>query len=161
MGFLVLWSVCLCALCADSKVDTARLKTFCAIGKERSDLNGFQEADKVQTIVVTSPMDYQVFQRQDRSKGTVTITGLAPLDCQVRFRWRGNSVDGPVSEDWISLPISADQHAFSMKSKLPSGGWYRLDVQAFKGKAVLSQTVIAHVGMGAVFVVSGQSNSTR
>jgi hypothetical protein len=42
---LVFWSICLCALCADSKVDPARLKTFSAIGKERPDLNGYQEAE--------------------------------------------------------------------------------------------------------------------
>ncbi|MCX6905406.1 MAG: DUF2961 domain-containing protein [Verrucomicrobia bacterium] len=42
---LGLWSVCLCALGADSKVDPARLKTFSAIGKERPDLNGYKEAE--------------------------------------------------------------------------------------------------------------------
>ena len=42
---VVLWSVCLCALGADSKVDAARLKTFSAIGKERSDLNDYKEAE--------------------------------------------------------------------------------------------------------------------
>ena len=42
---LVWWSVCLCALGADSKVDPARLKTFSGIGKERPDLNGYKETE--------------------------------------------------------------------------------------------------------------------
>ena len=43
-------------------------------------------------IVLTSPLDYQVFQREDRSNGTATISGRLPTDAKARFRWRGKSI---------------------------------------------------------------------
>ena len=112
-------------------------------------------------LVLTSPMDYQVFQREDRTKGRVTIAGTLPTGAKARFRWRGKSITGAVPEEWIDLPVSAETHAFSIKVTLPAGGWYRLEVQAYQGETVLAQTQVGHVGMGEVFVVSGQSNSSN
>ena len=112
-------------------------------------------------IVLTSPLDYQVFQREDRSKGTATIAGRLPIDAKARFRWRGKSITGEVPEQWNELPVTAGTHAFSLKVTVPAGGWYRLELQAYSGSIVLAQTQVAHVGMGEVFVVSGQSNSTN
>lgn len=42
---LVLCLGTLCVLGAGSEVDLAKLKTFCSIGKERPDLNGYKEAE--------------------------------------------------------------------------------------------------------------------
>ena len=112
-------------------------------------------------IVLTSPLDYQVFQREDRSKGTATIAGRLPIDAKARFRWRGKSIAGEVPEQWNELPVTAGTHAFSFKVTVPAGGWYRLELQAYSGSIVLAQAQVAHVGMGEVFVVSGQSNSTN
>ena len=112
-------------------------------------------------IILTSPVNYQVFQRADRAKGTATIAGRLPFDGKARFRWRGKSITGAVSEEWIELPVNADTHAFSLKVTVSAGGWYRLEVQAYNGETVLAQTEIEHVGMGEVFVVSGQSNSSN
>ena len=42
---LVLCLGTVCALGAGSEVDLAKLKTFCSIGKERPDLNGYKEAE--------------------------------------------------------------------------------------------------------------------
>jgi len=42
---LVLCLGTVCALGVGSEVDLAKLKTFCAIGKERPDLNGYKEAE--------------------------------------------------------------------------------------------------------------------
>ncbi|MGA2501708.1 MAG: hypothetical protein ABSH20_28545, partial [Tepidisphaeraceae bacterium] len=44
----VLWITALCALSAlagTTEVDLTKLKTFCAIGKERPDLDGYKEAE--------------------------------------------------------------------------------------------------------------------
>ena len=112
-------------------------------------------------IVVTSPLDYQVFQREDRSKGTATIAGRLPINAKVRFRWRGRSITGEVPEQWNELPVTAGTYAFSLKVTVPAGGWYRLELQAYSGSNVLAQAQVAHVGMGEVFVVAGQSNSTN
>jgi lysophospholipase L1-like esterase len=113
------------------------------------------------TLVLTSPVDYQVFQREDRSHGAVTVAGTLTFEAKARFRWRGKSLTGAVSEQWVELPVTAVTRAFSLKVTLPAGGWYRLEIQAYNGDTVLAQTQVEHVGMGEVFVVSGQSNSSN
>jgi hypothetical protein len=45
LWFSVLLSAGLCALDAATEVDVTKLKTFCSIGKERPDLNGYKEAE--------------------------------------------------------------------------------------------------------------------
>ncbi len=112
-------------------------------------------------ITIISPQDYQVFQRTERSQGTLLITGTLPVAAKARFRWRSNSGAPSLKERWIDLPVTTATHRFSKKVYLKSGGWYRLEVQAYQGKTVIAETQVAHVGMGEVFVVSGQSNSTN
>ena len=73
----------------------------------------------------------------------------------------GNPSAGDVPEQWNELPVTAGTHAFSVKVTVPAGGWYRLELQAYSGSIGLSQAQVAHVGMGEVFVVAGQSNSTN
>ena len=45
--------------------------------------------------------------------------------------------------------------------KVPAGGFYALDVRAAKSGKVLAEAEVAHVGVGEVFVIAGQSNSTN
>src|SRR5207248_715339 len=44
---------------------------------------------------------------------------------------------------------------------LPAGGWYRLEIRAVDAQTSRNVVVINHVGVGEVFVVAGQSNSSN
>ena len=43
----------------------------------------------------------------------------------------------------------------------PAGGWYRVEVRLLKQGKPVDSAVVEHVGVGEVFVVAGQSNSTN
>src|SRR5258708_22096004 len=42
-----------------------------------------------------------------------------------------------------------------------SGGLYRLEVRSVSGEKVVAEASVEHVGVGEVFVVTGQSNSAN
>ena len=105
------------------------------------------------TVVITSPADYQVFQRQTRDAGQVLVSGQVREECdRVEARLRG---------EWTRLPLDPDTHSFRSELPAPSGGFYTLSVRAYRGEALLAERAVTHVGVGEVFVIAGQSNSTN
>jgi Carbohydrate esterase, sialic acid-specific acetylesterase len=113
-------------------------------------------------VILTSPLDYQVFQRETRLRGTIQIRGrlLAPAD-SVEARVAGRGIDGPLVATWHKL--SLDQHTgeFRADLKTAAGGFYEVDVRVQHGAQRGVALTVPHVGVGEVFVVSGQSNSTN
>jgi Carbohydrate esterase, sialic acid-specific acetylesterase len=113
-------------------------------------------------VILTSPLDYQVFQRETRLRGTIQIRGrlLGPAD-SVEARVAGRGVDGPLVATWHKL--SLDQHTgeFRADLKTAAGGFYEVDVRVQHGAQRGATLTVPHVGVGEVFVVSGQSNSTN
>lgn len=114
------------------------------------------------SISLSSPLDYQVFQRRTRLAGSVAIRGRAtsPLD-KVEARITGASPTGPLSGKW--QPISLDQASGEFHAELPvaAGGFYLLEVRGMSAGRLLAAISVPHIGVGEVFVVSGQSNSTN
>jgi hypothetical protein len=105
-------------------------------------------------LTVLSPLDYQVFQRRTRESGAIRVTGKVKVPCdRVEFR-RG---DG----DWQPVALDAAGGAFFATLPAPAGGWYRCDIRALKDGQVVAARTIERVGVGEVFVVAGQSNSTN
>jgi len=113
-------------------------------------------------MTLRSPHDYQVFQRRGRLKGDVVVRGAAPAGCDaVEARLSGSSLEGPLSDRWQPAALTADKHGFDATLPTTAGGWYRLQVRALCDKKVLAETAVDHVGVGEVFVIAGQSNSTN
>jgi serine/threonine protein kinase len=109
-----------------------------------------------------SPRDYQVFQRRARQAGEVVVRGTAPAACDaVEARLSGPSLDGPLPDRWRPAALAADRRGFDAALTTPAGGWYRLEVRALHDKKVVAEGSVAHVGVGEVFVIAGQSNSTN
>ena len=109
-------------------------------------------------IKLTSPTDYQVTQRQTRYEGRVRIAGSvkdAP-GAQVEVRLVGSKRKG----EWRPVEAAA-QGAFDIFVTKPSGGWYRCEARLTQGGKTLAESVVAHVGVGEVFLVAGQSNSAN
>jgi hypothetical protein len=118
---------------------------------------------------LVSPLDYQVFQRQNASNGTIIIEcsletkargTLTDLD-RLEARLVDSSASKNSSDQWQPLPF--DNRVRRFRAELPAlaGGWYRLEVRLLSGKAIVSQASADHVGVGEVFVVAGQSNSAN
>jgi hypothetical protein len=113
-------------------------------------------------ITLSSPLDYQVVQRQDRLRGTVRIAGqIDPAEGDVQYCVSGEPLEGELPAAWQPLRVDPQTRAFGADVPLPAGGWYRLEVRAVRGAETLGGAAIGHVGVGEVFVVAGQSNSTN
>jgi hypothetical protein len=119
-------------------------------------------------LILTTPLDYQVTQRSTAAGGQIMVTGSTvagskadALPDKLEVRVTGQSPFGPVPSAWQSLPCDAQVAAFCGQLALPAGGWYRLEVRAFRLGALVASAVVEHVGVGEVFVVAGQSNSAN
>lgn len=108
-------------------------------------------------LLIASPSDYQVFQRQSRTWGEVSFSGRAPVDCkEVSIRFFGKPMEGRLNSTWRKVPVDPVAHTFNAEIGLPAGGWYQAEVWAGNDHATID-----HVGIGEVFVGAGQSNSTN
>lgn len=113
------------------------------------------------TLTLTTPMEWQVIQRTTKDHGNLTVSGsladpeVTKADLEIRI-----VADGGASH-WRKLTTAAIGGIFEAKTELPAGGWYRVEVRAVKGSEVIAETAVDHVGMGEIFVVTGQSNSAN
>jgi serine/threonine protein kinase len=109
-----------------------------------------------------SPKDYQVFQRKSRKEGEIVVRGAIPAGCDaVEARVTGQSLAGALPERWQAVALTPDRKSFEAKLTTQAGGWYRLELRSRSGTKVADPIVVEHVGVGEVFVVAGQSNSTN
>jgi hypothetical protein len=103
-------------------------------------------------------------QRATKSAGEVLVSGRVKSECdQVEARVTGKSSDGSDLPDrWQAIPFTPAFKSFFGKVSLPAGGWYKVEVRASKAGQPVGDTVtIDKVGVGEVFVIAGQSNSTN
>ena len=119
-------------------------------------------ATTTQSLQLSSPLDYQVFQRRTRLSGSIVIRGHAALPATaVEARLVGNSLAGPLSVRWHRIALNPSTGDFHETLATTAGGFYSLEVRVLHRAHAPDTIVVPHVGVGEVFVVSGQSNSTN
>jgi hypothetical protein len=118
-------------------------------------------------LSIDAPQNWQVFQRTQRTSGPVTVSGRAPEGADsvtVEFA-SGDLLAPPLAGSLPAGPqpvtLNTATLMFNSTFTLPAGGWYQATVRAWSGATLLAQTTIERVGVGEVFVASGQSNSTN
>lgn len=111
-------------------------------------------------IKVTSPAPYEVFQRDNTGVGPIHFRGVASseVDCvEVQYRSRSTGDLSP----WIRLPFgpigSGDR--FDVAAGFQSGS-YEISIRAVKDKRYGQSFTVRPVGVGDIFIVAGQSNSS-
>ncbi len=113
-------------------------------------------------LAVTAPLDYQVFQRYSRLRGQASLKGQVRVPCdKLEVRVTGTPLEGKLPGKWEEVPLDGPARTFDMTLPLPAGGWYKLELRALKGQKTVAENVVDHVGIGEVFVIAGQSNSTN
>lgn len=113
-------------------------------------------------LVLRSPSEYQVFQRHTRTEGVVLLSGHAGLPADtLQFRVLGAPLEGSLTSDWRSIPVSAATRQFNARATVPAGGWYALEVRLQQGGETVAEGKVEKFGVGEVFVGAGQSNSTN
>lgn len=111
------------------------------------------------TLTLSSPSDFQVVQRTTKDSGTLTITGsVTPVPAALEAR-----LLRPEDQDsaWQALTATFTGNTFTASVPAPAGGWFRLEVRAREKERIIAEADVAHVGIGEVFVVAGQSNSAN
>ncbi|MCX6902312.1 MAG: hypothetical protein NTW03_02290, partial [Verrucomicrobia bacterium] len=113
------------------------------------------------TLTLSAPLEYQVIQRTSRDKGTLRIAGKLSEGATAKPVIEARMVLAGREGAWHKLPCVFNGDTFEAVTEMPAGGWHRLEVRALDGEAVLAQDGVEHVGMGEVFIVTGQSNSAN
>ena len=131
-------------------------------------------ADDVPKIVVTSPMPYQVVQREGFESITshahfetgptmgfadVQVEGTLPEGVQGKLEFRVFPLkeDAAQKSDWIAINAEFDGTTFRGPAEVNAGGWYRMELRCVDNDKTLAQASIEPFGVGEVFVVAGQS----
>ncbi|MGN6367308.1 MAG: sialate O-acetylesterase [Phycisphaerae bacterium] len=124
-------------------------------------------------VELTSPKEWEVFQRRDSKGGEVEVAGVVTgatghvltlatsALVSVSDKDLGNGAHAGVGE---GISASRDVPAsgkFDLRLTLPAGGWHSIHVEVRDEMKVLGEANVEHVGVGEVFVVGGQSNSTN
>ena len=73
----------------------------------------------------------------------------------------GKSMQGALSREIQSLDYDCITGRFSGDIATPAGGWYSAVINLKKKGAILAAATVAHIGVGELFIVSGQSNATN
>ena len=112
-------------------------------------------------LILSSPLPFQVFQRRTRLSGAIAFKGDAAAGARLEVRISGASLAGALPGGWQRIPGPGSSRSFAANVAVPAGGPYTVEVRSTPPHAASSLVRVDHVGVGEVFVVSGQSNSTN
>jgi hypothetical protein len=112
-------------------------------------------------LTLSSPLEYQIFQRSTRLHGAILVRGTALAATRVEARVEGNSIEGPLPRRWQRLALDHSTKQFSGQLPVIPGGFYSVEIKATNSTGRSTLLTVQHVGVGEVFVIAGQSNSTN
>ena len=123
------------------------------------------ETNAVIKVALTSPLDFQVFQRQTAGSGKVIVAGALEAPGHAALTnadtLEARLIGEAATNGWMALPFDNRVRGFRGELSCPAGGWFRLEVRlAGDGKTIFT-TSVEHVGVGEIFLVAGQSNSAN
>ncbi|MBO0938034.1 T9SS type A sorting domain-containing protein [Fibrella sp. HMF5335] len=110
-------------------------------------------------IKITYPESRAVFQRNNDNTSTIFLSGTyyQAVD-SLQGRLVAEVTGQGINTNWTTFQRNPQGSVFQGAVR-GTGGWYRLEVQAFQGGKVIAQDVIRKVGIGEVFIITGQSNA--
>uniref|UniRef100_UPI003594278D sialate O-acetylesterase n=1 Tax=Persicitalea sp. TaxID=3100273 RepID=UPI003594278D len=122
------------------------LSSFLALGAEAQ-------------IKITSPTDRAIYQRDITGQTTISISGTysQPID---KFEVRAVAVIPGQGQNtpWSTLQDKVSGGVFQGTLRL-QGGWYTIEVRGLQNGEVVGRDVVSRMGVGEVFLISGQSNA--
>ena len=116
-------------------------------------------------VKIEGPVTRAVFQRDENNIGSVELTGKVNADDVVALEARAVVAEDAMSGtdvDWTALDYESGSKAFDSVFSVPAGGWYTIDVRAkLNNGEYLDVASVEKIGVGEVFLTTGQSNSTN
>lgn len=108
-----------------------------------------------------SPVNYEVFQRETKTKGKMLFSARVPKNVtDLKYKIEGKDInEEPVDTGFAKL--KTDEYGM-VKQSVPcnAGGWYKVTLK-YKVNGKEKEQVIENVGIGEVIIGAGQSNSTN
>ena len=110
-------------------------------------------------IVITSPINNQVSQRSLKDSASLAISGYAYYPYQsmeIRLEPKANSSVKPTIQNVSVTQLNQGFFRTTIKAKT---GWYRMIITAIRSDGRQDTTSVSKVGVGEVFLVTGNSNA--
>ncbi len=122
-------------------------------------LLGIPSAVTAQVVKIVYPESRAVFQRENDNTSTIHLSGnyFQPTD-SVQARVRAEVVGQGFDTDWTTIQRNVQGGVFQGAIR-GRGGWYRLEVRAFWKGSIIGTDEVRKVGIGEVFIITGQSNA--
>lgn len=134
------------------------IKTFIM---DKENLRPLAESYKyIDEITVTSPSEREIFQRKNDNTGEVKIKGGISgniLSVEAKVTKADDALTGE-NVDWTEIPIT-DAENFEGSIPVMAGGWYNVDIRAKLSDGTYLYQNIEKVGVGDIYITTGQSNS--
>jgi hypothetical protein len=108
-------------------------------------------------ISIDYPTNRAVFQRDKNNTATIYIAGSYTQIID-RVEAKLNAINGGSSTNWTTIQSNVQGGVFS-GSIDATGGWYQLEIRGWNGSQMVASTHLEKVGIGEVFMISGQSNA--
>jgi hypothetical protein len=108
-----------------------------------------------------SPLDYQVIQRATAAAGVIPISIRHPADLPPHSLLQARIIVDSNPGPWQVLTVARTDDVLRTKLDSKSGGWFQLELRVTVDEKIVWEGSVAHVGIGEVFVVAGQSNSAN
>ncbi|NIJ55601.1 T9SS type A sorting domain-containing protein [Dyadobacter arcticus] len=121
-----------------------------------STFESFGQIESFGKINISFPSDRAVFQRDKNDSATIYIAG-SYTEAIDRVEAKLNVLNGGANVDWMTIENNP-QGGFFSSSINAKGGWYTLQVRAWKGDRLIDTKEVSRVGVGEVFLIAGQSN---
>ncbi|MGR3809965.1 sialate O-acetylesterase [Jiulongibacter sp. NS-SX5] len=113
----------------------------------------------VAQLSIDFPVERSVFQRDLANQGKIYISAsISQQVDSVKARLVEYADNGELELPWVSIANQSFQ-GYILDSITAAGGWYRLELEAYRGGELLFNSQINKVGVGEVFIISGQSNA--
>lgn len=110
-------------------------------------------------VQITFPEERAVFQRKIDGTSVITVSGSysTPID-KLEIKAEPITAGQGTPLPWITLQAQPSGGVFSGSVTL-SGGWYQLEVRGLLNNQVVASATLSKMGVGEVFIISGQSNA--
>lgn len=108
-------------------------------------------------IAISHPVERMIFQRNNSNQALMNIAGTyySTID---RVDARVVAQQGGTTTAWATIQTNPSNGYF-YGTLTATGGWYSLEVRAYKDNVLIDTKTIQKVGIGEVFAIAGQSNA--
>ena len=108
-------------------------------------------------IAISHPVERMIFQRNNSNQAPINIAGTyySTID---RIDARVVAQQGGTTTDWTTIQTNPSNGYF-YGTLTAAGGWYSLEVRAYKNNVLIDTKTLQKVGVGEVFAIAGQSNA--